>query len=105
MNWGPWLFLLALAICSDIVASVILIRKLRIAAELSRTGLARRLEYLFLGVLTEGVCQFIAAGFGYTVKPGYTVGFGISFWIGRAARSAAIWAFVIFMTGRHNGKR
>ena len=56
---------------------------------------------IFLGIAIEGILQFAAIGFGYKQKPIPTLGYTICFWIGRGARSAAIWGFTIFLTGRH----
>lgn len=102
VNWESSLFLLFLAICSDTIACIVLIRKLWIASELSTRRLAAHLGFVFGAILVESVLQFIGLAFGY---PSYSMGFGVSFLIGRSIRSAAIWSFLFFLDGRHSEEK
>lgn len=100
INWGPWLFLLILMICSDTILSVIISRSLWTVRGTDSRGLVRCLAIAFAAAALRALSEFIANAFGYIVKPHYTIGFGLSFWIGRALWTGSLWLLWYVITRR-----
>lgn len=102
MNWGPWLNLLFIYIFSYTVASIFIgLKFLRFRnGGKAADSLAFWLSLVFFSVAWMGSLELVANAFGYEVKPKYTLGFGVSLWIGRAGFSVAIWALALFLFWR-----
>lgn len=55
------------------------------------------LSLLMLAICAEGAATLVAVAFGFRVAPVYTVGYALTFLLGRLTRSAALWAFVVVL--------
>jgi hypothetical protein len=96
MTLGAFLFLLFLIIVSDTIAAFIGGSALWSHHRYNgHSEMARRIALVLFGVWFAGMAHLVANTFGYTTKPSYTLGFGISFWVGQAVKSACVWYFVL----------
>lgn len=101
MSYGPWLFLLFLFIISDTVACGFGAHTLYV----HRNGMARALAWALGGIFVHGVGVLVANSFGFTVKPEFTTGFAIVFWVTRACQSLGLWYLALYMNSFKGPKK
>lgn len=102
MTLPKFLFLLFLFIVSDTIAAYIAGLTLWSWRHLNGvSAVMRAMALLMFAICIEGCLALVAHSFGFKTQPVYTVGYAWSFWIGRAARSAALWMFVVTILKRH----
>ena len=98
MELQRFLHLLFLTIISDTIAAGIggyLLWRHRRNNGVSSVALAG--SVLLLSLCFEGLMILSAHSFGFEVRPHYSTGYAVSFWVGRTTRSLALWAFVLIM--------
>lgn len=96
MTLAKFLFLVYLFIVSDIIASGIAGYVLWTWRKLNgESRLVKTLALFMLAICFEGICALVAQGFGYKEPPVYTLAYAWTFWVGRAARSVALWGLVL----------
>lgn len=99
MNPDIFGLLIVLSLISDMMASLFVAFKLRSLRNGRQTKLVTTLSLVFFGIFMRGLCHMIAEGFGFAIRPVYSVGYGWAYWIGRACLTIPCWLMVFRLVG------
>lgn len=91
----PWLFLLFLSIASDIIAAAVgswIFWK-------HRNGAGIRWALLYAGIFLRGMGELCANAFGFEVRPVYTLGYAVTYWVTRGIYCGCVWQSVLYLSG------